>query len=321
ELANKSPSLIVGGCMLNRNQSAHQHLTYTDVAIREAIASGKNHLAFDEKILAKIEYKQSIEQAIKLGLDRKLFSVAYQPIIDLMTEQPIGFEALIRLQTEAGTSISPVNFIPIAESAGLLNDITDYLCDRVSAEAVEIYKLFKNYDTQPYVNVNISPSQLIDVKRTVTALKHAEKSGVKINVEITESGILNDDSARRIFNVFQTEGFSIAIDDFGTGHSSIQHLERYNFSTLKVDQSFVSNIDDPQAYRFLNAIINLARTAATYTIVEGVETLQQKLLLMKMGVRFCQGYYWGHPMKISELEIYLTEKYGFNKARKIDLSM
>ena len=314
-LANKSPALVVGGCIINRNLSAHQHLTYTDIAIREATASGKNFLVFDDLMLAQIEHRQSIERAIELGFKNNLFSVVYQPIIDLMTEKPMGFEALIRLKGVDNKPISPAEFIPIAESAGLINDVTEFLCDQVAIEAVAIKELFEDYGTRPYININISPSQLIDVKRIITALTRAEGSGVKINVEITESTVLNNDRVYDVFNEIRAEGFSIAIDDFGTGHSSLQRLEKFKFSTLKVDQCFVRNIHDPKSYRFLNAIINLARTAAEYTIVEGVETLEQKLLIMKMGVRYCQGYYWGRPMPITDLCQYITEDVGFEKTQ------
>lgn len=312
-LATKCPEFILGGCVVNPQLSAHQHLTHTDIAIREAIATGKHCLVFDDKMLDKIKYKQSIERAIKLGLQKETFSVAYQPIVDMMTNKPIGFEAFIRLQGEDDEPISPVEFIPIAESAGLISDITDYLCDKIALEAVEIKELYKEFEAQPYINVNISPTQLIDVNRAVRALNRARESGVKINVEITESTILNEFKANEAYNELRKEGFSIAIDDFGTGYSSIQRLEQSQFSTLKVDQSFVSNIQDPQAYAFLEAIINLARTSARFTIVEGVETLEQKLLLLKMGVRYCQGYYWARPMNVEALSAYLTEIYGFTK--------
>lgn len=321
KLANKSPTLILSGCALNRDLSANRHLRYTGAAIRNAMVSGKSCAVFDDALLAEIEYKQSIEQAIKTGLETGAFSVAYQPIIDMMTDKPIGFESLIRLTAEDGTPISPADFIPVAESTGLISDITDYLCDKISEEGVEVAALYKGQTVQPYINVNISPSQLIDVNRVVRALKRAQRGGVKINVEITESAIFNEENAYQALNVLRKEGFSIAIDDFGTGYSSLQRLETLKFSTLKVDQSFVTNIGDPQAYSFLSAIINLARMTAEYTIVEGVETLEQKLLLMKMGVRYCQGYYWARPARIGALKDYLSDVYIAQEPRKTGLGL
>ena len=313
KLANNAPTFVVSACNLDPQLSVNRHLIYTDRAIREAITTGKLSLVFDEALLAQIEYNQSIERAIKTGLEKAGFSVVYQPIMDMMTDVPVGFEALIRLTDENNEPISPSEFIPVAEASGLINEVTEFLCDQVAREAVDIEALFRNHAAKPYLNINISPSQLVDIERVVKALKRAEQSGVKINVEITESTVFNEEAAYRALQALQDEGFAVAIDDFGTGYSSLQRLETLNFSTLKVDQSFVKNIGDPQAYAFLSAIINLARTTSRFTVVEGVETLEQKLLLMKMGVRFCQGYYWGRPMGIRPLGNSLTNIYGFQK--------
>lgn len=233
-----------------------------------------------------------------------------------MLDKPVGFESLIRLKGIDGEYISPDIFIPIAENSGLIRDVTDYLCDVIALEAAEINDIFIDSDIDPYININISPTQLKDIQPTISALKRAQNSGLKINVEIIESTILNDTEVDEQFNKLQMAGFSIAIDDFGTGYSSIQRLEKLKSSTLKVDQYFVRNIADPQAYSFLHAIINLAQTTSSRTIIEGVETLEQRVLLMQMGVRFCQGYLWGKPMYLGELERYLSKTYGFKRVNK-----
>ena len=313
KLASNAPTLIVAGCRIDPKISANRHLRYTDAAIREAIASGQNSLEFGEDLLAKIENKQFIERAIKLGLEKKKLSVAYQPIMDLMTDKPIGFEALIRLKDENNNPISPGVFIPIAETTGLIDDVTDYLCETIALEAPELCAIFEGHAVKPYININISPNQINDVDRILRALKRAEDGGVKINVEITESTVCDDDVAGRAFERLRQEGYLIAIDDFGTGYSSLQRLETLKFSTLKIDQSFVTNIGNRETHDFLSAVINLSRVTAQYTIVEGVETLEQKILLMKMGVRYCQGYYWTRPVSMDGLSQYLSESFGYKK--------
>ena len=312
-LSNNAPTLIVAGCKLNPDLSINKHLIYTDAAIREAIASGKSSVVFDEGLLAQIEHKQTLEKAIKTGLETKSFSVVYQPIIDLMTESPIGFEALIRLRDQNDKAISPVIFIPVAEATGLIDDVTDTLCDQIAKEAPEIYEMYKGHAVQPYINVNISPSQLKDVNRILAALKRAEQGGVKINIEITESTICDDDVAEDALSRLREAGFLIAIDDFGTGYSSLQRLETLKVATLKIDQCFVRNIGNAGAHDFLSAIVSLARATAQNTIVEGVETFEQKVLLMKMGVRYCQGYHWARPADIRLLGKYLSDEHGFRK--------
>jgi len=138
---------------------------------------------------------------------------------------------------------------------------------------------------------------------------------MSLDAEITESTVLNEQITGDYIEDLKEAGFEVAIDDFGTGYSSIQRLKDMGCMTLKVDQSYVRDIEDPQAYSFLKAIINLAQLSSDFVIVEGVETLQQKLLLMKMGVRYCQGYHYGKPLAISDMEAYLDDQFGISVKR------
>ena len=312
-LGSETPLVVIGGVRFNGNVSSLEHLTYTDIAIREALNDGKKALIFDETIETKILRKQYVEQAIEFGLNRRSFYVHYQPIVDLMTDRPVGFEALIRLNDKNGKAIRPDMFIPIAEAAGLIDDITDHLCDMIAEDAKRLKGIFFGQDKKPYININISPQQLNDIDRTISALTRAYDGGLDINVEVTESGTLNEKNAVSKIEKINQSGFAVAIDDFGTGYSSIERLSKLNVSTLKIDRCFIEDIEDAQSYSFLEAILKLARTTAEYVIVEGVSTLSQKLLLMKMGVRHCQGFYLARPMDIASLEIYLAEHYAIRK--------
>ena len=313
KLGSDIPLIVIGGVRFNINVSSQEHLTYTDIAIREALREGKKALIFDEKIETKILHKQYVEQAIEFGLNRQSFYVHYQPIVDLMTDKPVGFEALIRLNDKNGETIRPDIFIPIAEAAGLISDITDHLCNMVSEDAKYLKDIYFTQDRKPYININISPQQLNDIDRTLSALRRARNGGLDINVEITESGTLNEVNALSKIEMINQSGFSVAIDDFGTGYASIERLSRLNVATLKVDRCFIENIEDAKSYSFLEAIVKLARTTSDYVIIEGVSTLSQKLLLMKMGVRLCQGYFFAHPMGIASLEEYLAENYDIRR--------
>jgi len=312
-LGTKMPLFVIGATILDPHSNYHGQLSHTDTAIQEALKEGKKVLIFDDALQNKLLFKQNVEQAIKQGLETNLISVAYQPIIDLMTDKPVGFESLVRLTTKAGDNIPPDVFIPIAEASGLIDDITDHLCDCIAREASEIRDMFLGSDINPYININISPIQLKDITRVTSALKRAHDSGLKINAEITESTILNEHSTDEQIQALKDAGFSVAIDDFGTGYSSIQRLNKLDSMALKIDQSFVRNIEDREAYSFLDAIVNLAHTTSNLVIIEGVETLQEKLLLMKMGVRYCQGYFYGKPMDVYDLEGYLTQKYDISR--------
>lgn len=315
-LGSKTPSFVIGGAKLNPKLKSQNQLSRTDIAIREALKETKKFLSYDTHLEAQIRFRRSVEKAIRQGLEENLLSVAYQPIIDLMTDIPTGFESLIRLKTETGEIIPPDVFIPIAEETGLIDDITDYLCNSIASEAVGIRNLFSGREIKPYINVNISPVQLKNVARVTSALKRASLGGLVVNAEITESTILNEHTTDEQIHALKTAGFAIAIDDFGTGYSSIERLKNLESMTLKIDQSFVCDIEDPKAYAFLGAIVNLAQTTSNLVIVEGVETLQQKLLLMKMGVRYCQGFYYGKPMKAADLGDFLETRFGFTKSRQ-----
>ena len=312
-LGSEVPLVVIGGVRFNLNVSSLEHLTYTDIAIREALNDGKRALIFNEDIETKILHKKYVEQAIEFGLNTRSFYVHYQPIVDLMTDKPVGFEALIRLNDKNGKAIGPDMFIPIAEAAGLISDITDHLCDMVAEDSKRLKDTFFDQDKKPYININISPRQLNDIDRTILALKRAYNGGLDINVEVTEAGTLNEKNIISKIEKINQSGFSVAIDDFGTGYSSIERLSKLNVSTLKIDRCFIEDIEDTQTYSFLEAIVKLARTTAEYVIVEGVSTLPQKLLLMKMGVRHCQGFFLAHPMDIHALERYLAKHYAVRK--------
>ena len=315
KLRSKAPNFVIGATFLDFNLKGDSQLSRHCVATKEALAIGKKTMVFDQTLEAKILKKQSVEQAIKQGLDENLFYVAYQPIIDLMTKRPVGLEALIRLNTKTGTPIGPDVFIPIAEESGLIDDITEFLCETIAHEAIDIRKMFSGSGMDPYININISPIQLKDMNRTISALRRASSGGLKINAEITESTILNDDEADNQINALIAAGFEIAIDDFGTGYSSIQRLKKMNNMVLKIDQSFVQDIENPEAYSFLGAIVNLAQVSSSSVIIEGVENLQQQLLLMNLGVRFCQGFFFAKPMTVSALRDYLAEEFDFAPAK------
>jgi len=311
ELGSKTPNLYIGAALLDFDVTGRSQISRPAIAIKEAMASGRKTMVFDQALEAKISAKHATEQAIKQGLEDTLFYVVYQPIIDLMKNRPVGLEALIRLKTKADGAISPDVFIPIAEESGLIDEITEFLCETIARDSVEIRQVFSSSGIDPYVNVNISPIQLKDMARITSALRRAGSNGLKINAEITESTILNDDKADDQIQSLISTGFDVAIDDFGTGYSSIERLMKLNHMVLKIDQSFVREIENAEAYSFLAAIVNLAQVTSSSVIIEGVENLQQQILIMKLGVRFCQGFFFAKPMPVSALKDYLADEYDF----------
>ena len=311
------PDLIIGGTIIETGFSGEELITQTDMAIRDASQNGKTIAVYNDAIHAKIRHKLRIEQAIKQGLEKGFVSIKYQPIIDLMTNMPVGFEALIRLRGKDNTDISPDVFIPIAETSDLINQLMSELCCQIADEGASIAAAYTQTENKPYININIAPAQLKDMERVTKSLKKARDGcGLKINTEITESSVLHEVDAVKKLRILRDEGYAVAIDDFGTGYSSLERLKKFAFSTLKIDKSFIDNIDhDDSAYAFLDAIVKLAKTSSDNVIIEGLETVQQQALIMKMGVRYCQGYLFAKPMDINALLEYLSKTYGFKCPR------
>ncbi len=312
------PDLILGGTLTEPDTSAEELITHTDMAIRDALENGQKTVVYNDDIHAKIRHKLNVEHKIKQALEKGLVSVKYQPIIDLMTLMPVGFEALIRLRDKNNAEISPNIFIPIAESSDLINQLMSELCNKVAQDGASIARAYANENYKPYMNINIAPPQLKDMSRVIKALECARSgSQLTINAEITESSILHKLDAVKKMGILRDEGYAIAIDDFGTGYSSLHRLKQFDFSTLKIDKCFVDDIaHDNEASAFLNAIVELAKTSSGNVIVEGVETVQQQTLIMKMGVRYCQGFLFAKPMALNQLLDYLSDTYGIKGSGK-----
>jgi len=300
-LGSRTPKILVGASPLYKSATNHQILSYTDIAIKVASSNRKGAHVFEKMDEAKILQSQKIEDAIKYALQERTLYVKYQAIYDLMTDRPVGYEALVRLRDETGCEISPGHFIPIAEEVGLIDDISERVCRLISQEAHGLLGLRSVDENLPYLNINISPHQLNNIERTIGSLECAKRSGLPINVEITESATLNDHTLLENLQRLRLAGFSYIIDDFGTGYSSLHRLRDLGATALKIDQTFVENIDSDRDYDFLESIVRLARTTSDIVVIEGVETLQQKLLMMKMGVRYCQGYYFAKPKTLDAL--------------------
>lgn len=312
------PDLIFGGTLTESNSSAEELITHTDMAIRDALENGQKTVVYNDDIHAKIRHKLNVEQTIKQGLEKGFVSVKYQPIIDLMTLMPVGFEALIRLHDKDNVEISPNIFIPIAESSDLINQLMSELCNQVAHDGASIARAYANEIHKPYMNINIAPPQLKDTNRVIKALECARSgSQLTINAEITESSVLHKSDAVKKMSLLRDEGYAVAIDDFGTGYSSLHRLKQFDFSTLKIDKCFVDDIEyDNEAFEFLNAIVTLAKTSSGNVIIEGVETVQQQALIMKMGVRYCQGYLFAKPMALNQLLDYLADTYNITGSVK-----
>jgi diguanylate cyclase (GGDEF)-like protein/PAS domain S-box-containing protein len=272
-----------------------------DIALYRAKHNGRGTYAcFDPGMTAAIVARREVEVELRRAIEQKEFRVFYQPIVDLETAKPVGYEALIRWQHPTKGLLSPFHFIEIAEECGLISPIGEIVLE-------EACHTFARLDPNLEVSVNLSPVQFRNHQLAVSVVSALASSGLppsRLVLEITESVLLNDDARTLdILRQLRTLGVRIALDDFGIGHSSLSYLQKFRFDKIKIDKSFVHGVDDGTMNTAIRrAILGLGHDLSVEVIVEGVETATQRDMLIYEGARYAQGYLWGKPRPIEEQE-------------------
>ena len=234
------------------------------------------------------------------------FDVYFQPIIDLKTNQITKSEALIRWKHPNRGLVNPLDFIPLAEEIGLINEISTWVFHESTQRANQwIDRIPHGFQ----MSVNLSPVQFkLDFDQFkaewIDYLTLNQLSGKNIVVEITE-GLLLDAEPEILEKLLwlRDAGVQVAIDDFGTGYSSLSYLNKFDIDYLKIDKSFVKDLEtNENDVKLCDAIIVMAHTLGLKVIAEGVETVGQKEILTKAGCDFGQGYYFSKPVSANEFE-------------------
>ncbi|MDH3631693.1 MAG: EAL domain-containing protein [Gammaproteobacteria bacterium] len=283
-----------------------------DQAMYAAKGNGRNSFHFftpelQERALRKRKMIKDLREAIQ----QQQFEIYYQPIIDMKTQGLTKAEALLRwLHPESGM-VSPSVFIPIAEETGLIADIGNW----VFYSSVEQANRWRDqFDIDFQVSINTSPLQWIDeaaaMNQWFSHLQQIGISGQAITVEITEGLLMdaNDKITNRLLD-FRDAEVQVSIDDFGTGYSSLSYLKQFDIDYLKIDQSFVRNLDhDKNDLALCEAIIVMAHKLGIKVIAEGVETETQNQLLKDFGCDYGQGYLYSKPVPASDFEALLRER-------------
>lgn len=278
-----------------------------DNAMYKAKESGRNTREYFNHEMSEDSKKRHIlEQSIYKALDRKEFYLVYQPIWSIDGLHVESIEALVRwLHPERGI-ISPVEFIPLAEESALIHSLGEWIIQEGCRFAKQLHLAFNDSIALPKVSVNISSAQFLRgnvadiLRRELTTL---EIEGHEIVVEITESALMMDQ--KRIYDQLDSivaQGIDIAVDDFGTGYSSLSYLKKYPVKRLKIDKSFIDDLEtDKDDQALVSGIISLASSLGLKTIVEGVETQTQLNLLRQYGSPMIQGYLFAKPMSGEQL--------------------
>jgi predicted signal transduction protein with EAL and GGDEF domain len=291
-------SASIGVARQGATHSEVELLRQADLALYAAKREGRNRFrVFDADLDKVTRYRSSIEQGLERAVATGQLKMVYQPIVKADTCAVLGFEALVRWDSPDYGSISPAEFIPIAEETGHILDIGDWIA-RESLRDCRKWRL-------PYVSINLSVRQFLRHNVGERILRYAADADVhpeRIQIELTETAII-DDVERASYNlqVLRDAGVRVALDDFGTGYSSLVYLNQFAIDCIKIDKSFVDNITrDRQSAVIVASLAKLAASLGMSVVAEGVETEDQRTVLLAAGCAALQGFHFGKPLPAQE---------------------
>ncbi|MEM8838772.1 MAG: EAL domain-containing protein [Pseudomonadota bacterium] len=274
-----------------------------DMALYEAKARGKGQwVVFNQDMEMKAQRRAELESDMRAGIDRGEFYAVFQPQVLLKESRLIGFEALMRWDHPVHGTIVPSEFIPIAEETGLIVEMSETFIQYACAVAVN-WPLVKGQRCK--LSVNLSPIQFSRSDVPAMLERVLESTGMdagSLEIEVTESTLIDDvEETREKLEAIRAMGVKVAIDDFGTGYSSFNYLQGFPLDRLKIDRSFISELEDQEsAQRITKAIVELGRSLGLTTIAEGVETEGQRRILEEFGCDEFQGYLSARPMSLAK---------------------
>lgn len=301
-------SISIGIVLGSKNyHQAVDLLRDADIAMYQAKKEeNSSYKVFNKRMYIKAFNRLTLETELRKAIEEREFVLHYQPIFDLLDDQLVGFEALVRWQHPIHGLISPTQFVPIAEETGLIIPLDGWVI-RQACQQVNHWEEKFPHDLSLKVSINLSakdfrnPSlvQEIDLLLAENGLK-----GKLITIEITESMLIKDlENTIDVLNQLKLRNIQISIDDFGTGYSSLRYLNRLPIDNLKIDRSFVRQMQvDKRDYQIVNTITALSSQLGLVTIAEGIETPQQLHLLKQLDCQLGQGYLFSEPLPVDEIE-------------------
>ncbi|HUE59078.1 MAG TPA: EAL domain-containing protein [Acidimicrobiales bacterium] len=287
-------------------------LRNADVAMYSVKSSGRARYDFyATEMLASVVDKVELAQQLRTAVDRDEFVIFYQPMVEMLTGDVLGLEALLRWQHPTRGLLPPSEFIQVAEETGTIVSIGD----RVLAAACQQVKAWNSSLTGPNlrVAVNLSPTQVLQAGTVDAVRRVLDDSGLDpalLVLELTEAVMIRDtDLAVSRLRELKQLGVRLAIDDFGTGYSSLSYLRQLPFDVLKIDKEFIDGITGGETNAALTkTILNLADTLGMVSVAEGVEHRQQVSVLRSLGCRYGQGYLFSKPLPAADIERLLSQR-------------
>lgn len=278
----------------------YELLRRADTAMYRAKADGgSGSVAYTPAMDEGRTWRQQVESEIRGGIERCEFDVHYQPLVDARSGSIVAVEALARWPGRAGAALGPDEFIPIAESSGLIHPLGLFVLRRACTQ-LSAHPALR-------LNVNVSPAQFRHPHFEHEVAQVLRETGFppeRLQIEVTEGYLIdNPDRANRAIASFAEQGVRVALDDFGSGFASIGYLRKFPFSGIKIDKSLAAGLgSDPKASMLITGMVHLANGLDMAVIAEGIETERQAALFRLAGCHELQGFYFGMPLPLDQIE-------------------
>ena len=282
-----------------------------DIAMYQAKVAGKNCYRFYSRAMEQaVERRVHMEQELRGAWERGELSLVYQPIFRVADSRIVGAEALLRWQHPEMGSIAPSVFIDVAEQSGLIESIGPRVL-RAACAAAARWVAGSGMDEAPFVAVNVSPRQLRSgdlPEEVASCLRDTGLPAHRLHLELTETAVISDEAhASALLAKLHRTGVKVWLDDFGTGFSGLSHLRRVPVDGVKIDRSFIADMQrDPDDLALTTAIIAMAHSLGITVVAEGVEKEAQFDILRARGCDLAQGYWMGYPMSAAEFALLLA---------------
>lgn len=287
-------------------EDADNLLRDADFAMHQAKArGGANTEVYHIDLHRRARSLFRLETDLRKAIDRRELELHYQPLINLQTDELMGFEALARWKHAERGYVSPAEFIPLAEETGLIIPIGRWVIEEACRQLGEWRRIFGPAAHHLTMGINVSGIQFSrdNLAKVITdSINRAGIPGDRLKLEITESALVdNPDLANQILRELKGLNIRVALDDFGTGYSSLSYLQRFPIDVLKIDRSFITDMLAVQDnYKIVNVILALARTLGKSTVAEGIETMELAETLRALGCNLGQGFHFARGMSATE---------------------
>ncbi len=305
-------------------QSCNKLIRKADMAMYQAKAEGSNTFKFFHTEMEDAAKKNlQIETALRAALQRNELELFYQPQVEILSDTIIGAEALLRWQNSQLGTISPADFIPIAEASGLILDIGHWVIKN-SCEKIKYWEDCGLFNKLKTVSINISPVQFESenfVDDLSSIIFASAINPAHLDIELTETALINDfNKVRNRLNEIKAIGCRISIDDFGTGYSSLKYLSSFPLDVLKIDKCFVDNISKkPSNLAIVHSIVSMAKMLDADIVAEGVEDKEQLKILGSAGCNCYQGYLFKPALKSNFFESLICPELSNQGVSQLDL--